>query len=185
MHKKIFLLVLLFFSPLAFAAGPSGGGIPWDFIKLQAINFAVFAGVIFWIAKFKIAPVFNGVKEDYLAKANEAERKLKEAKAERDDLKRKLADLESGFEKALADAKNQAEDRREFKLYETKQQIENMNKDLDSQLDNLKRNYANEIKQLLMEGSVDSLKADLGDNIDEKVLSMLQSKFVNSVEARV
>lgn len=184
MKNILAVLLVCIFSIEAFAAGGSSAGLTtevWAFIKLQIVNFVVFAGLIIFLSRSKIAPAFKQFKEDYLAKSQEAQRKLDEAKAERDNLSSKITKLQDDFSEAVAKAESQAEGKYKAKLAEVKNNISAMNKDLEGQIEGLKRSQASSLKNLLMESSIDELKKDLGSDVDEQLLIQLQNSFVESV----
>lgn len=180
MLNKIILFSLLL-SSNAYAAG---GSIPMAFIKLQIMNFVVFALVIFFISRSKIAPVFKQIKEDYIAKAEAAKIKLEQAKAQRDELAHKLENLELGFEASLEKADQDARALYKTKILETKDSVASLNRDLESQIEGLKRSQSNELRNILMEQSIEGLKSDLDGDVDEKLLIQLQDQFVKTMDVR-
>jgi len=177
------LSAITLFSSVAFAAGD--GGIPVGFIKLQVYNFVAFALIIFFISRSKLAPVYKKIKEDYIQNSEAAAKKLANAKARRDELAHKLENLELGYQSTIEKADQDARAVYKSKILDTKDSVSAMNKDLESQIEGLKRSQSNQLKALLMNQSIDELKTDLNGEVDEALLMQLQDKFVNTVDVRV
>ncbi len=159
----------------------SGGGIPMDFIKLQLINFVVFVGFLVFLSRSKIAPRFKQIRIDYLNKSKEAEEKLEHAKNKRDHLLEKIQKLEVSLEENLLKAKKQAGIKYEAKILDVKKNIQKMSEDLEDQIKGLKRAQVNELKDLLMDKSIQGLKSDLSRKVDEKLLQELQNSFIKGM----
>lgn len=177
-------LIALLLPSLLFAAD-GHGGIPMGFIKLQIINFAVFIVLIGLLSYFKIGPIFKKNRESFVAESEAAKRKLEEAKKERDSFKNKILALEKNYDNEIEKAKTQAAAKHKENILSLKDSISHMGRDLEVQIESLKRSRAMELRNLMMEESVEKLKEDLDHQIDEKVLAQIQEKFVNSVEARI
>jgi len=176
------LVTITLLASTSFAAGD--GSVPVEFIKLQIYNFIAFALVIFFVSRSKIAPVYKKVKEDYIRDSEAAARKLADAKARRDELAHKLENLELGYQATLEKADQDARAIYKTKILDTKESVAAMNKDLESQIEGLKRSQSNQLKAMLMNSSIDELKSDLNGEVDEALLIQLQDQFVNTVEAR-
>ncbi len=179
--KNFVVLLVAIAIPLSAFAGEHGG-VPMAFIKLQLWNFLFFAALLIYLSRSKIAPIFKQVKDDYIAKSQEAQRKLEEAKSEKERLEVSIAKLEAEFKSTVAKAEKQAEVRYQAKLADVKVSIESLNKDLDGQIEGLKRSQATALRNLLMEKSIEELKADLGSDVDKDLLVRLQNSFVENVE---
>ncbi|MGH1467844.1 MAG: hypothetical protein ACRBBP_03060 [Bdellovibrionales bacterium] len=178
MRNLILLLVVTLVTTQAFAAGD---GIPMAFIKLQLMNFAFFVAMIVFLSRSKLSPLFKQFKTDYIAKSQEAQKKLDDAKTERDELVKTIEKLETEFAETLAKANEQAEVRYKAKLASVKESIQTMGKDLEGQIEGLKRSQAAELKSLLMETSIEELKKDFSSEVDEQLLIQLQNSFVEGV----
>lgn len=181
MLNKFIALALLISVP----AHAAGGAIPMAFIKLQIMNFVAFGLVIFFISRSKVAPVFKQIKDDYIATAEAAKIKLEQAKARRDELAHKLENLELGFEASLEKADQDARALYKAKILETKDSVVSLNRDLESQIEGLKRAQSNELRNALMEQSIEGLKSDLDGDVDEKLLVQLQDQFVKTMDVRL
>jgi F0F1-type ATP synthase membrane subunit b/b' len=183
-YGLLLLPIMLILTETVFAAGGSGGGFTpdvWSFVKLQIMNFIAFAALIIFLSYSKIAPVFKQQRQEYLEKSQAAQAKLEAAKKERDELKEKISKLELGANEALKKAESQAEAAYKAKILEVKNSISSLNKDLEGQIEGLKRHQAKALKDLLMERSISELKKDLGSEVDEKLLVQLQNSFVENV----
>ena len=177
-------LLIICFSVTSFAAG-GGDAIPMDFIKLQVINFAVFIVLIGLLIKLKVNPVLAAQKEDYISKANEAARKLEESKKERDELKQKISDLEKDFDKNIREAEEVSKQRYNAHVKAAKEASQRMNKDLEHQMNTMKKIYWSRLKENLFESSVVELKKEVEDNIDPVAIEQLQKSFVERMDVRI
>lgn len=166
------------------SAFASDGGVPVAFIKLQFFNFLFFAALIFFLSKSKIAPVFKEIRADYLAKSQAAQKKLEDAKTEKENLEISIGKLEGEFKATVAKAEESADLKYKAKIADVKISIQSLSKDLDGQIEGLKRSQATALKNLLMEKSIEELKTDLGSDVDEDLLIRLQNSFVESVSVR-
>lgn len=181
MLKLGLTLFVLMFSQMIWASGGEAGHVPYDFIKLQALNFSVFALALFLLIKFKVAPVIAAQREEYLAKANEAESKLQAAKAKRDDLKEKIFRANHDYETLVNEARTSSQETYEKKVEDAKQQAEDMQSHIKDKIKLLQNNYSQDLKAKLMEESISKFKAEAGE-VDENLLLSIQNKFVNKVE---
>ena len=179
--KIVINLLILCFSIRVFA----GGDVPVDFIKLQVINFAVFVVLIALLVKFKVNPVLAVQKNEYIAKANEVARKLEESKAERDELKRKLADLQKDYDKNIKEAEEQSQQRYKAHIAAVKEASQRMNKDLEHQISTMQQVCWSRLKENLFESSVVELKKEVEEKIDPILVEQLQKSFVERINVRI
>ena len=184
MRKIIFLLLITTFPVLCWSA-TGEGSIPWNIIKLQILNFAVFFVIVALLIKTKVNPILENMKNEYLLKANEAQKKLEEAKKQRDELKEKIANVENLYSKSIAEAKKEAEQRKKQQILNAKENVSQMHKDLERQIEALKQNYANTIKKELVNASITELKRDLDEDFDEASFNQLQKNFVDRMDVRL
>ena len=178
------VIAITFFTSAALAAGGGEGTIPMAFIKLQIYNFIAFALIVFFISRSKVAPVYKKIKEDYINKSEAAARKLADAKARRDELAHKLENLELGYQATIEKADADARAIYKSKIMDTKDSVAAMNKDLESQIEGLKRSQSNQLRALMMDKSIEELKSELNGEVDEDLLIQLQDQFVNTVDVR-
>lgn len=170
----------------AFAAGgASEGAIPYGFIKLQLINFVVFVSLMALIVKFKVNPTLQEQRQSFLDQADEAAKKLRNAKEERDGLKRKLTDLQVSFDKNISEAKENAEKKYKAQIDAAKESSQRINKDLDHQVKAMKHIYWSRLKENLFESTVDELKKEVEENIDPVAIEKLQKSFVERMDVRL
>ena len=185
--KYLFSILIIILFPLSLwaSAGAESGAIPYGFIKLQAINFAVFLVLIVVIIKLKINPALANKSNEYIAKANEAAKKLEESKNERDSLKRKISDLDKDYEKNISEARKQANLNYDLQISNAKEVALRIDKDLDRQVSTLKQVYWSRLKENLFASSVEELKKDLDESVDVKAFEQLQKSFVDRMDVRL
>lgn len=186
--NKFLGFILLVFSVTSFAASGHGGGLTEevkDFIFLQIMNFIVFAGVLIYLSKSKVAPTFKQKREDFIAQSQAAEKKLAKSLEELNSYKQKIVELESSYDSEVLKAQQSAETRYKDSISKAKENILRLDRDLESQIKAYKRSRAIELRDKIMSESVDQLKSELNEKIDENLLKQIQKSFVNSVEARL
>lgn len=184
MRNLICLLLIIIFPALGLAA-TGEASIPWNIIKLQIMNFAVFFVIVALLIKIKVNPILESMKNDYIAKANEAQKKLEEAKNQRAELKEKIANIESQYAKSIEEAKKEAQAKKKQQILNAKESVSQMHKDLDRQVAALKQSYANTIKSELVNASITELKRDLDEDFDEASFNQLQKNFVDRMDVRL
>lgn len=180
-----YLFLILFPLSVWASAGGESGTIPFGFIKLQAINFTAFMVLIGLIIKYKINPVLANQSSEYIAKANEAAKKLEESKNERDSLERKISDINKDYEKNISEARKQANTNYEQQILNAKETALRIDKDLDRQVSTLKQMYWSRLKENLFTSSVEELKKDLDESVDVKAFEQLQKSFVDRMDVRL
>gem|GEM_PF-2967040 len=185
--KFLFSSLILVLLPLTVwaSAGAESGAIPYGFIKLQAINFTAFIVLIGVIIKYKINPVLANQSSEYIAKANEAARKLEESKNERDTLERKISDINKDYEKNISEARKQANLNYDQQISSAKEAALRIDKDLDRQVSTLKQVYWSRLKESLFANSVEELKKDLDESVDVRAFEQLQKSFVDRMDVRL
>ena len=186
MRNSLVLFLFLTLTPLiGLAATSDVSSIPWDTIKLQVLNFAVFFAIVAMLVKFKANPILEKMKNEYLQHANEAKQKLEEAKNQRDELSKKIADLEGEYTQSLEMAKKDSEEKKKLQISNAKKNADEMHKDLDRKVEALKLSYANEIKNELVNTSINELKLELDEGFDEASFNQLQKNFVDRMDVRL
>jgi len=185
MKYLMILISLVLFSQNSMAAGNGPVTVDWGFISLQVINFVVFISIIGFLCNKFLPNIMSNFKEDYLAKASEAKAKFEEAKRTKEDLQRKLLELEQNYDETLKKAKSEAQDLKLSKVQKAEKQAGMMDKDLDEQIIALKRAYWLEVKTSLINQAVSELKDEFSTKIDPAVLKKLQDDFVSKINARV
>ncbi len=183
--STILALLVLFVSQSALAAGGGPVKIDWDFITLQLINFGAFMAIVVYLGRKFLPGVMVNFKDDYMSKASAAKARFEEAKRAKEDLEKKLRDLEMNYDDILNKAKKEAEELRLAKVSKAEKQAGLMDKDLSEQITTLKRSYWLEVKTNLINQAVTELKDEFSTKIDPAVLKKLQDDFVNKMNARV
>lgn len=168
MKKTIFFLALL---PVFVFA--STGGKDYDIVA-RAINFIIFAGIVYYLIATPIKNAYNSRIKSISDRLEAIENKLKVSKSNKEDAIRSVEKARLDAESYIITAKKEAEILAEKIENETKMEIEYLEKSYDDQKTfedrKMVRNLVNEMLNDLF--SDDSL------NIDEK-------EFVNLIVKKV
>ncbi len=109
---KSLITLVSFASTAAFAAGgahgDAHGGIPFD-VTLQAINFVLFAVILFFVLKKPVRNFFSGRGIAFKDAAEKARKVKDAAQSKVTDLENRLRMLNEGQAQSISEAREQAE----------------------------------------------------------------------------
>ena len=125
MKKSIFILALL--PVLLFSSEGAHEGTD---IVARIINFAIFAGILYYLIADKVKAFFNSRTKEIAEKLSSIELKIEETKKAREEAQKKLEESKVKAEELVETAKKEAEI-----------QIEKMKKDLLSDIEHLHASY--------------------------------------------
>lgn len=185
--RNLFLgSLVLGFGAVAYAAGgASSGEIPVKTIILQCINFSIFFALMFYIGRKSIPPYLADFKSNYLEQAQIALSKYEEAKRTKEDLEKKIKDLNLTYKDTLSKAQAEAENMTRDKIASANSQANKMQMDLSDHIESLKRSYWVQLKKQLVDGSISELREEFSEKVEESVLKKLQEDFIVKMDARV
>lgn len=171
--KNLIVLLALLFSTSAVASTGGAHGIPWD-VKFQAMNLAIFLGILVYFAGPKVKAHFKQRSEDFHRVAREtaiAKKTLDEKKA---DVLRLTQQLRETSAQSLAQAKIDAEKAMQEQIAKANEEVSRMMGDANAQL---KSDYAKLMEKLRLEALEMSIKAA------EKKLETLNASEKSKINA--
>jgi F-type H+-transporting ATPase subunit b len=179
------LITLLIMTPvLATAAGGHGehDGVPTAVIY-QAINLIIlFSGLIYY-TKNGIKQFFIDRSATYLAAANKAAQAREEAEKQFEDLKQKIALLDSTYAESIQKAKESASKMKEQSLEETKALSKRIKDDAELTVRLEVERAQVQLKKQLLNDSIDAARAALSKDISSAEHEVLQNQFSKNIEA--
>lgn len=119
------IINLILLLNMAFAADSGGAhgdphAIPWHNIFVQAFNFGLFAILMFIAVRKSVSALFETRAKDYTQLVSRAEAARAEAERGKQNIKERLAKLESSAEQGLQQARSEAEELRGKMMQEAK-----------------------------------------------------------------
>lgn len=178
MSLRFLVLALVASLPtLAVAAGGAHGaghegGIP-SIVYLQAINFVLFAGLLFYFLRKPVKSYFSGRGANFNAALVRAQAAKQEAEAKKREIETRLNELQRTAEQQIAKAKADAEALRARIL-----------KDADDISRNLK-NEATRTAEFEVERAKNELRADLLNQSVALSTKLLQEKMAEGDQKRL
>ncbi|WP_200762438.1 F0F1 ATP synthase subunit B [Nitrosophilus alvini] len=170
MRTKLAILFLL----LGTAAFASGGGEGGTDILPRAVNFLIFAGIIYYLLADHVKNFFQGRKASIAAELENVQVKLKEAKEEK-----------KRAEKELENAKKFAEEIIETAKKESVILAEKIRNQFENEIASLEKMHNEQCeleKRKMIRGVV---KEVLDELLDEKNLPINEKEFVNLIVKKV
>ena len=185
--KKIsvpLITALLFFGsvfPLVAAEGGESASPLLDFI-FKVINFAILFGIIYYFAK---KPIANGLKNSaQSAKQNleEAREAQKQAEAELEEFRGKLAQMKQEAQAMVAEARKDAEAEKERIIAEGQQTAERMKAQVRVAVEQEYKKAELEIKQWTAEETVKMAEKLIEEKIEKTHHDHLIKDYLNQLQ---
>lgn len=171
MNKKLYM-ILLIAPTVIFAATAENGAHEYDIIP-RAINFFIFAGILYYLIAEPIRSFFVGRKTSIADRLNSIQEKLKESNKEKEDAKELVA-------KAKVQAKNLLEtNQEEIEILKSKiladldAEIEIIQKGLEDQMQIEKRKMTREVISEVLD---EMFSKDMASLQKDKMLDIVMKK---------
>lgn len=178
--KTLLVIFTILVSAAAAASSAAPGEIPSD-VKFQALNLAVFFGILIYFGGPKVVALFKQRNEDYHRVARETERAKKELEDQRADLVRRSLELRQNTEVTMAKAKTEAEQAMRDQVTKANEEVARLLADAQGQLTS---EYSKLMEKLRVEALEMSLTAAEGklESLDVATKTKVSSGFVSRVE---
>lgn len=181
MKNTAFILTMLA-STVALSAG--GGHddsyIPLDKIGFQAINLGILLVAIIFFIRKSIIETFQARKQNYIDQSQKTLVALKDAEAALADIKTKLANLESGEQKALDNARFEADLLKVNLIKDAEASAEKMKKDATLTIANELSKAKAEINATILNHAVATATKNISDK--NQASSTQESAFLKQLE---
>lgn len=138
-----------------------GGGVP-KVVMYQAVNFFIFAAIIFFSAKNKVVTLFRERSEDFFRQAREAEQRKKELEFQQSDLERRFSELKSMKEQSIMRAELEAQQWVSTEKERALTEANNIAKDSETLLRAEEQKQMEHLRQEVLEMSMVSAEQNLG-----------------------
>lgn len=168
----------------AFAAAGGHGeahGIP-SFVMWQAINFTLFALLMFFFLRKPVVNYFRGREESFKSALVKAEAARKEAEQRRNEIKRKIEQIESTAEQSIANARAEAQALREKITQEAAELSRNLKDEAHQAAQHEVVRATNQLRDELLSQAMTLSKQLLADKMAEPDQKRLQTEFVDKIE---
>jgi len=166
---KYFVLVLL--APAVMFASGDGEG-KTDFVP-RVINFAIFAGILYYLLAKPIKEFFVGRTNDIADKLTEIQDKLKKTKEDKEKALQKVKDADNIAEDIIETAKTEAKMLEEKIEQNLKTDLENLQKSYKDRIEveekKMTRNVVGEVVEDMFKGKKTELK-------DKDFLNIIKKK---------
>lgn len=160
------VLFVLALAGLAHASGDAGEhGLPWGNYLLRVVNFAIFVGIIWYLAGKKIASFFGGRRNQIKKDLDDLEVRQNEAAKRLKDVEQSIANLDAERKALLDEARAQGEALKAAI-------IEKARKDSEQIKAQARMSSENESK-----AAVDALRAQMADLIVEAATKIVSEKL--------
>ena len=140
-------------------------GLPWGNYIFRIVNFIIFLGLIWYFAGKKIVAFIKGRPEQIRQDLDDLEARKKDAEAKLEDVRRRIANLESERASIVEEAKQQGETLKAAI-------IEKAEKDAEQICANAKRTAENEARNAMNE-----LRAEMADLVVDEATKIVREKL--------
>ncbi len=174
---RLLTLLLILISPsLTYAAGGA------DIVKVQAINFVIFAAILGFIMYKKVPPALAAKKAKYLEEMSKATRAREAAEKENKELQERLNTLKATANESVENAKKDAEALKEKNLADANEVAQRIKSEavqtVKFEADRARLALREELIDQAVEKAGDILKSKMEDADQRR----LQSEFVDKIQ---
>ena len=143
-------------------------------IVARVINFAIFAGILYYLVADKIKAFFTGRTQEIAQKLSSIEKKIEETKKAREEAQKKLEE-----------SKEKAAELVEIAKKEAKMQIDKMKATLQSDIEHLHRAYESK-KEIAEKKMKQEVVAEVIDELfGEKGIKLTEAELVKIINKKV
>ena len=160
--------------------GSHEGGLP-TVVYLQAINFALYAGLIIYFARKPVHEYFTGRKEKFNLALNKAAAAKADAEARKQEMQNKIDTLQNTSAAELARAKSEAQDLQTRILKDAEGISANLRVEANRTATFEIERAKNELRESLLSQSVAFSSKLLKEKMADGDLKRLQTEFSDSV----
>lgn len=183
--RAIFVTLLMFLcmTGVALAAEDHGGGAMKDFFW-RMINFAIFAGVLYFLCRRAVRQYFAGRRETIETTLNEAERLRNEAVERLREYDAKLEKASEEIKEMVEMIRSQGEDEKEQIIRDAHATAAKMKADAETRIDYEFKKAMAELKEEAARLSVETAEEILREKTTEKDHENMVNEFLNRMVTR-
>lgn len=181
--KSIYFALTLLASGAAHAAsgGHGDGGIPAA-VYWQALNFVLFAALLWFLLRKKVPAYFKERAANFNMALAKAEKARLEAEAQKREIEQRLKTLQASADQSVAQAKAEAEELRKKILREAEELSVRMKEDARRTAEIELQRAKTELREEVLAQAVTAAKQILSEKIAETDQKRLQSEFVEKIQ---
>lgn len=181
--NKIVLSALLFVPAMAHAAGGGHGadGVP-GIVTYQAINFVLYAALLFFLLRKPIKNFFKGREDSFKQALIKAEAARADAEKKRQEIQERLTKLEATADQSIAQAKAEAEALKNKIIQEAQELSKNLKDEARRTADIEIERAKLELRSDMLHQAVALSQKMLIDKIADNDQKRLQTEFVEKIQ---
>ena len=159
------------------------GAFPWGDFAIAVVNFAIFAGIIYYFGKDYIQQFFANRRAEFVREMEAAQQARKEAEAKLEEYNAKLEALEQQRQALLDEYHAQGEREKQRIIDETKQQVEKMRRDAEATIDQEVKRARAMLENQAVQLAVDLARDKAIDALDDDAQQALFSSYLEGLDA--
>lgn len=189
MMNKLIALYVLVAPALAFAqehgeahgGGHEAAGLPTA-VYYQAINFVLYAGLLFFFLRKPVKNYFSNRQADFKQALIKAEAARKEAETKKKEIQERLARLQNSSQDSIAQARAEAEALKAKILQDAAELSQKLREDARRTAELEIERAKHELREELLNQSVALAQKMLADKMVEQDQKRLQTEFVDKIQ---
>ncbi len=158
-----------------------GHGLPWGDFLLRVINFAVFAGIIWYAAGKLIKKFFAGRREEIVREMEGLEARRKDAEARLAEVEKGIAGAEEECRRLIDEGRAQAERMRESLLEDARRQAEGIIAQARRMAEQQGKAEMDALRQRMADSIAAEVEKGLAGALDEKKHVQLIDRALSKV----
>lgn len=165
----------------ASGAGPHDGTIPWSLVAAQTFNFLVFVGLIAYIVKKFLVPVFPAYRQKFIDESTKTERQMAEVEKKRKEIEDRLSKLETTYSSRLEQAKKESVEYKNNLIHEATRSAEKTVKDASENALAAFKSTERQFKMMVLDKALLRAKEDLPKEVGEDEIQRLHNEFLEEI----
>jgi F-type H+-transporting ATPase subunit b len=181
--RKALLVVLSSLVPAVSmaAAGDYQGGIPID-VLYQAINFAIFVGLGFFLLRKPVSRYFSSREQAFKQALVKAQAARQEAEQRKTEIQMRLSKLQSTAEESIEKARAEAEALRSQIVLDAADLAKKLREDAEATADAEIERAKRELREDVLAQSLALSRKVLNEKMAEQDQKRLQTEFVDKIQ---
>ncbi|MCM2281596.1 MAG: ATP synthase F0 subunit B [Bdellovibrionaceae bacterium] len=176
-----FLAMIAAENALASGAAHGGSGIPAS-VMWQAINFVIFAFLLWFLLRKKVPAYFAERAAHFEVALKKAEKARQEAEAQKQEIEKRLHALQTSADQSIVKAKGDADELRQKIIRDAQALSEHLIADARRTAEIELQRAKTELREEVLAQAVVAAKALLNEKIVDTDQKRLQSEFVEKIQ---
>lgn len=183
-YPRLLFVALMLIGSSAMPAGNShhsDGTIPWSLIIAQTVNFTIFVGIIVYLAKKYLVPIFPQYREKFIEESTKVERQMAEVEKKRKEIEDRLGKLETTYSSRLEQAQRESVEYKNKLIQEAKKHAEKQVKDASENALAAFKSTERQFKMMVLEKAISQAKKELPKEVGESEIQRLHNEFLEEI----